>query len=254
MSYSRITSTQDFLRFKQQLNKDVTNLEKIPSQFHALAARLRNGTEDVNHEMTNLIESSKELSKKTSDNLRIFMDPEIEKYVTNRAQKKQDNMIIKNKITHALQEITNAEKHLIQTHREKMHQYNASHQLVNFDDDAQNASSSFSTQTPQQRQAEIDEQLRLTQRDETMKSIERDIENVQMIFKELNTLVHEQAEHVDNIEHYIDAADNEVEAGIVQLDEAAKHAASARKKKLCLTLFGIALLLTLILIIWVSMR
>merc|ERR1711881_239364 len=99
-----------------------------------------------------------------------------------------------------------------------------------------------------QRTAEMQE------RTKAMEQIERDIENVQMIYKELNQLVYEQADQVDSIENHIDQAEIEVEEGVNQLGQAAVSARSLRKKKLCLTMFGVAALIVIIFIIWLSSK
>merc|ERR1711976_186621 len=83
----------------------------------------------------------------------------------------------------------------------------------------------------------------MAKRQQAMEAIERDVSNVNMIYKELNTLVYQQADIVDNIENHIDTADVEVQDGVHQLSQAATHAVSYRRKKFCLFMFCVAAIL-----------
>ena len=94
----------------------------------------------------------------------------------------------------------------------------------------------------------------MAKRQADMERVERDITNVNLIYKELNTLVYQQAELVDNIENHIDTADLQVDEGIEQLGQAATHAVAARKKKLCLTMFCIAAIITIMMILIISVK
>lgn len=90
----------------------------------------------------------------------------------------------------------------------------------------------------------------LNERDQAVQKISKDIQNVNIISRELNTLVHQQAEMVDDLDAHIDTADAAVEDGVQQLEQAATHATSARKKKMILavicTILGLVLLATVI--------
>lgn len=105
-----------------------------------------------------------------------------------------------------------------------------------------------------QTQASIQLDNEMEQRRQAMERIEKDITNVNLIYKELNTLVYQQADLVDNIEAHIDTADIQVEEGIDQLSSAATYARSIRKKKLCMTMFCVAALITIILILIISLK
>lgn len=76
--------------------------------------------------------------------------------------------------------------------------------------------------------------------------IAQDIDNVHQMHKDLNYLVHEQGEQVDCLESHIEEADEQVEQGVQQLEAAAEHAVSARKKKIILAAVCGILMLILI--------
>lgn len=77
----------------------------------------------------------------------------------------------------------------------------------------------------------------INDRDQAMNQISKDIDNLAVIQKELNTMVYDQAQMVDDLDAHIDMADTAVEDGVQQLEQAADNAVAARKKKICLSIF-----------------
>merc|ERR1711976_567455 len=250
-----VGSTHDFLRLKTLISQNIKKLQQTPQQFNALATRIKNGESNTMQDVKSLVDNTREKTNQTQSLFKTFSDQSTDRYVTNKAQKRQDCNMFKNQIERALKDIENAERHVINTEKEALKEYNRTHQLVDFgDDDLSNPSGFGNSSTQQQTQASISRQQEMADRQRQMESIERDIDNVHMIYKELNQLVYEQGEQVDSIENHIDQAEREVEEGVQQLSQAAVHARSLRKKKLCLTMFGLAAAITLIFIIWISKR
>ncbi len=62
----------------------------------------------------------------------------------------------------------------------------------------------------------------MQEREQQIRQLESDILDINEIFKDLGTLVHEQGEMIDNIEDNVEQAYNQVEAGNEQLSQAAK--------------------------------
>jgi len=89
-------------------------------------------------------------------------------------------------------------------------------------------------------------------REEAIRQLESDILDVNQIFRELATLVHEQGETIDSIEAHIETSSIRVSEGTQQLQKANSYSTAARKKKLCLFGTGAAILIILILIIYYS--
>jgi len=73
--------------------------------------------------------------------------------------------------------------------------------------------------------------------------------DVNGIFKELATMVHEQGEVVDSIEANVEGATIRVTEGAQQIQQARTHQVKARKKMICLSLSAIIALIILIIII-----
>jgi len=251
---SRINSSQELLRHKNQLANDIRKLEGAPQNINSLTQRIKSNESGSSQEIRSLIDDNKQLIQRINVNLTIFNDPSTNQYATNQNLKKQDYNQFKQRTEHAIEAVLNAEKTLMHAEKEsiKRHQsFSQSKQLVDFGDDSM-GNTNFAGQ--QQTQASVEKTAEMQERERAMQQIERDIENVNMIYKELNTLVHQQADNIESIADHIDNAEIQVEEGVEQLAQAATSARSLRKKKLCLTMFCIAATLTIILILWISWK
>lgn len=97
---------------------------------------------------------------------------------------------------------------------------------------------------------EEDDRLKALQdRERGMQQLESDIMDVNTIFKDLATMVHEQGDIVDSIESNIESTAVQVETGTEQLRQAQTYANKARKKKVILAIIGVVILAILIAII-----
>lgn len=115
------------------------------------------------------------------------------------------------------------------------------------------------TQQQQQAQsyAQMDEQVNLEmlrEREQAIRKLENDIVDVNAIFKDLATLVHDQGDMIDSIEANVESAAVQVEEGVQQVAKARQYQEKARKKMFCLFLIGVIVLATLITIIVVSVK
>lgn len=75
------------------------------------------------------------------------------------------------------------------------------------------------------------------QREQAIRQLESDILDVNQIFKELATMVHEQGEVVDSIEANIESAHIQVEEGVRQVSQAATYQVIMHKTILRITMF-----------------
>lgn len=89
----------------------------------------------------------------------------------------------------------------------------------------------------------------LQERERSIRQLESDIVDVNTIFKDLATMVHEQGEMIDSIEQNVESAHIRVDEGTYQLSQAERYKTKARKKKCILALIGVILLVVLIAII-----
>jgi len=89
----------------------------------------------------------------------------------------------------------------------------------------------------------------LQERERSMRQLESDITDVNTIFKDLATMVHEQGDIVDSIESNIESTSVQVTTGTEQLRQASVYQSKARRKKIILALIGLVILAILIAII-----
>ncbi|KAJ3300611.1 SNAP receptor [Borealophlyctis nickersoniae] len=90
----------------------------------------------------------------------------------------------------------------------------------------------------------------ITEREEDLKDIERSILEVNEIFRDLGTLVHEQGHLLDNIESNVQSVEINMENATGELRTASKWQKAARSKMCCLALIiaivGVVLILILL--------
>ncbi|KAL5021134.1 hypothetical protein ScPMuIL_000289 [Solemya velum] len=125
-----------------------------------------------------------------------------------------------------------------------------------FEDDSQGQFEEFTpgfSQTKQVLQMEEDVDLELLrQREDDIKKLERDIIDVNQIFKDLGMLVHEQGEMLGLIEGNVERAQVEVQEGTQQLSKARDYQSKARRKKCCIIVIVLVVLAIIITIIAVT--
>lgn len=101
-------------------------------------------------------------------------------------------------------------------------------------------------------QEEVDlEQLQ--ERERAVRQLESDILDVNTIFKDLATLVHEQGETIDSIENNVESTHIRVQEGNEQLRQAETYKNKARKKKVILAIIALIILAIVIgMIVWAA--
>lgn len=100
---------------------------------------------------------------------------------------------------------------------------------------------------------EVDNRI-ISERNAEIKEVERDLEELAGVFKEMNTIVGEQGEMLDTVETQTASSAAQVEAGTQELKKADEYQQSARKKYLIIGLIVCAILTVIAIIIVVSIR
>nr|BAM19721.1 syntaxin 7 [Papilio xuthus] len=88
----------------------------------------------------------------------------------------------------------------------------------------------------------------LAEREGHIRQLENDIMDVNQIFKELGTMIHDQGAVVDSIESSVECALDNVENGTQELRQAANYKNKIRKKKVYLAIILI-IVISIILIV-----
>lgn len=273
-----LNTPQDYIRLKKQITQDLNALRQRPQQYNDLSSRLRANEPGASDEILILQEETERLKSKAHENLKIFSDPSSDRFADNKRSKVTEQKNFKETFEAVVEAIKNAQNNMIRANKEAYSSYNSNRQLVNFNDEEGNDENLLNSGDPnsnpfattstntmsnplssnnigvQQTQASVQMERDMAKRQQAMDAIERDVSNVNMIYKELNTLVYQQADIVDNIENHIDTADIEVQEGVHQLSQAATHAVAYRRKKFCLMMFCVVAILTVLLILLISMN
>lgn len=111
------------------------------------------------------------------------------------------------------------------------------------------------SQQHQQSQLQIEEEVdmnMLREREQAIRKIESDIVEVNQIFKDLATMVHDQGEVIDSIEANIESTSIQITEGTQQLIKASDYSRKARRKKFFMILILLVVLAIIIAIIYVS--
>merc|ERR1712071_563830 len=108
---------------------------------------------------------------------------------------------------------------------------------------------------PSQSQMQIQEEevdvQALAERERAIRQLESDIVDVNTIFKELATMVHEQGEMIDSIEANVESSQMRVEEGTSQLATASSYQSKIRRRK-CIIAIILAVVATIVIgiLIW----
>lgn len=89
----------------------------------------------------------------------------------------------------------------------------------------------------------------VSQRDKDIKEIVKSITELAAIFKDLSVLVIEQGTILDRIDYNIETVSHNVDDGVKQLTQASNYQKSYRKK-LCMLLLCIGILVVLVVLIF----
>jgi len=154
-----------------------------------------------------------------------------------------------NKFQAAQRQAAQKEKEVIKKSRNAGFEQQDQGNLIDMDD-----GSSTNQQQRMNTQILIEEDdtiQQLQERERSIRQLESDIVDVNTIFKDLATMVHEQGETIDSIEGNVETAAITVHDGTEQLRQAERYKSKARKKKVCLAVTGIVILAIVIgIIVW----
>jgi len=121
-----------------------------------------------------------------------------------------------------------------------------SNQLIELQDSRQSQ-----RQMQQNLQDDLDLEM-LQQQEQSIQELEKNICEVNDIFKELAVMVHDQGEIVDSIEASVEKTEVHVSKATSELRQAAQYSNKLRKKRCILLLCGSAILVVLLLLIYYS--
>ncbi|KAK7584195.1 hypothetical protein V9T40_005158 [Parthenolecanium corni] len=107
-------------------------------------------------------------------------------------------------------------------------------------------------QTQIQVESERNDIQQLLEQEEAIRKLERDINDVNDIYKSLGRLVHEQGETIDSIEANIENTHVSVRQATAELRKASNYMTSVRKKRCILAIIAAVILFVICLLIYVD--
>lgn len=190
-------------------------------------------------QLEQLQQYTQQLAKDTSSALRIVSNTTNTNTPEYRQWKAQRDRLA-DEFTTALNSFQNAQRSAAQHAREQVQRSRA-----NYDPFArphEELVDVTNTNTKQkQLQDEVDLEL-LEEQERSVRRLEQDIGDVNQIFKELGTLVHDQGEMVDSIEASVERSHVFVQEGAQQLRTAHSYSSRLRKRKFILAMLAAVIL------------
>lgn len=256
-SYGSGSNPQDFTRLSQAVGNNIQKINNSVSQMQSLlsgsdgrhdASKSTDKLQEIQHYTNQLAKETNQMVKELNQ-LSPALSPSEQKQ-----QKIQKDRLV-NEFTKALNNFQAVQR--LEKEREKANMVKAkasskydpfNESRLGFNDDQE----AVSFKPPQQKVVQIDasdvDMELMVEREESLRKLERDIVDVNQIFKDLGMMVHEQGEVIDSIEANVESASVNVEEGTEQLRQAKDYQSKSRKKK-CIIITILVIILALVIII-----
>lgn len=241
----------------QKINQNVSSMQKMVKQFGS-----HQDSHDLRQQFNSLQQYTRKLVVDTNAYIKEVSTFPASALQSEQRQRKMQRARLQDEYTMALSAFQGAQRSAAARERDLFKEARAqSHidpfagpkketQLIELQDNTASRQQQQQQQLQQQLQEEAD--LRnLQEQEEAIRQLEKDIVDVNQIFKELGSLVHEQGEVLDSIEASVESTANYVQQGGQELRAAATYKNKVTKKKIYLALIA-AIILTIIIVIIVT--
>ncbi|KAL7643347.1 UNVERIFIED_CONTAM: hypothetical protein RMT77_006639 [Armadillidium vulgare] len=237
----------------QKISQNVKSIKQLVNQL---------GTDQDNQQLRSQLHQVQHytggLAKDTNVEIKTFQNYAIPAGEDPRAWQMQIDRLTK-EFTQALNDFQTAQRQAAAKEKEALKEAKAQSDAAFFENETGGSalvdlSGKSNKSSQMQIQMEQEELQALQEREAQIRQLESDIFDVNQIFKDLATMVHEQGEVIDSIEANVEMAQQNVGQGASQLNQAAQYQNKARRKKLCLFIIFAVVLAVLILIIVLSTK
>lgn len=268
-AYTTIQSQSDPQSIQRMIQGITTNIQRIAQNVNQIGSlNLQIGTAKDSEELrdkllqtenaTNLLakETNKQLKELNGSVRTSSMNPTAEERQYKIQKERLTNDLVK-----TLNKFQEVQKSTMQKQRESNERVKANmgqpHETGIQMDSFTNISDE-ADQTQQQRQAQVAMEqdvdiAQLRERESALRRLENDIVDVNMIFKDLAVMVHDQGEVIDSIESNVENVQIRVHEANNHLESAKKSQQAARKKKFIFFLIIGAVLAVILLVIILSL-
>lgn len=250
-------SAADFARLSQVIGSNVQKIQQNVAQIQRMTNQLGSAqeTEQLWEKLSQIQHYTNQLAKDTNryvKDIAKLSQPTAQS--EQRARKIQVESLTKD-FSDALSNFQAAQRRVAEKERASVAKARTGMQMASFDDRASTQSDDqLINFAKQQAQAEAIDLDVLQDRENAIRQLEADIQDVNVIFKDLGMMVHEQGEVVDSIEANVERATVHVEEGTQSLRKASELQSKSRKKALIIVLILIAICIVFALIIWAALR
>nr|XP_053630785.1 syntaxin-7-like isoform X1 [Cherax quadricarinatus] len=258
------TRNGDLQKYSHNIGSNIQKISQNVKSMQQLVNQL--GTDQDNQQLRAQLHQVQHytggLAKDTTVELRTFKSLSVPHGQDARTWHMQAERLTR-EFSQALNDFQNAQRQAAAKEKEALKKARADSDAHFFEDPSHGAAlldlgetgnKGRSQQSQMQIQMEQEQEMQALQERETqIRQLESDIMDVNQIFKDLATMVHEQGEIVDSIEANVESAQVHVSQASTQLSQARQYQNKARRKKICLVGIGIILLAIVIgLIVWSS--
>ncbi|CAB4003307.1 t-SNARE domain-containing 1 isoform X1 [Paramuricea clavata] len=258
--------SEDYVIFQSLSDTISSNIFQINSNVQALeriCKQLGNQLTEVPYDKLHRIQQgTNKLASDTTVCLKRMINLQGSSVSEKRKQRLQQERL-KDEFENSISKYRNIQKKLSEKSKQMMNSTGTvkftSHrgdQIPGFDDgDDKTRLLSDEQQSQQQLEDSVSlDQSLLEERERMTRQLESDILDVNEIFRDLASIVHDQGEVVDSIEGHVIRAHDDVENANEQLQKASVYRRKARKKKCCLLLILLIILAIIAIIIYIKTK
>ncbi|CAG9839554.1 unnamed protein product [Diabrotica balteata] len=237
----------------QKISQNVSSMQRMVNQIgtHQDSPELRKQLHSIQHYTQQLVKDTNGYIKELSN-----IPPSLSQ--SEQRQRKMQRERLQDEYTSALNLFQNVQrstayKEKEQVNKAKAQVYGEPH-LIGYKSKDQQLIELQDNNSRQMQMQEESNLRELEEQEQSIRQLESDINDVNLIFKELGTLVHEQGEVIDSIEANVERTTDFVSQGAQQLREASTLKNKVRRKKLIMLIIAALVLTILIIIIVVSLK
>ncbi|XP_027199027.1 syntaxin-12-like [Dermatophagoides pteronyssinus] len=254
---------QDFPKLAQIVANNVQKISNNVSQLQRMVNQLGTpqDSENLRSQLHQIQHYTNQVARDTNKSLKELANIPASGIASEQKQRRMQKERLTNDFSEALKNFQVIQRTAAQKEKESVIRARANSHIND-----SNKSALIDLQSPQSFQApsqppsqqqqlhieeDVDIQL-LQEREQAIRKIESDIVEVNQIFKDLATLVHDQGEIIDSIEANIESTNIQIHEGNEQLVKASDYSRRARKKKIIMILIFLIILAIIITVISVS--
>jgi len=251
----------EFGKLAQKIGQNIQKISQNVNQIKRLVAQIGTpqDSDDGRNRVEQTIHYTNQLNKETTAHLKDLAHLRMPTSSSEQRQWKMQKERLTDEFSNNLKTFQTLQREAVEKMRASVQRARA-HSGLNqspFADTYEPQNDVMSTpgfsQTREVLQMEQDVDLELLrEREDAIRKLEGDIQDVNTIFKDLGMLIHEQGEVLDSIEANIDNAQMSVSEGTTQLSTAREYQSKARRKKCCLLIVLLVVLAIIGIIIGVS--